>query len=295
MKSGRGGTLALCAAAALVGTAPPERVQASTRGAVGSGAVGSEAPAPGAPRPLASSIAVPEAVAEEAPAKEEAGTSYSAEIDVNGRYVSYGIPLTAGLAVQPSLSITRRSYTLGLWGNINASRRGGASALARQWDELEVSLFKSIERGSSTIEPGAILYLFPNASSPATGELALRLSRRWGKLRAFSNHVLDVARYSGAYFGELGLSREHAFSPRAEAEARASLGFASRRFNEVNIGPRKSALNVLALDLSFTYALSDRSYLRPHLSFTRILDGELKQALEDPDILNLGVAVGTAF
>jgi len=230
--------------------------------------------------------------------RDEDATIYNAEVAFHSRYVSDGVAQSPGPALQPSLSVSRRGTTLSFWSNINASRRGGADALPRQWNEVNLSLARSFERGRATVEPGAILYLSPNNSFGTTGEITLRLARKLGKgekTRVYTSHFLDVGKFKGAYFGELGLIREHSFSSRLSGEATLSLGVANSRWNEANVGPRKSALNVAGLHLSLIYDLGGGYYLAPHLGLTHILNRDLRDALEDPTLVNFGVATGRDF
>lgn len=221
--------------------------------------------------------------------------SYSYETDFNSRYVYRGLALSEGPVIQPGVYAALHGYTLGLWGNINASRRPGPSAGPRQLNEVDLSLVKSIEHGKTTLEPSALFYLYPTSISPTTGEVSLKLSHGFRSFSLYTSHTVDFAKYSGAYFAEIGLEKEREFLPRWSGTAKLSLGAGNGTFNEANIGPRKPALDVAALDLSLTRTLGPRLYLRPHLGLTHILNGELRAALEDPALLSVGLAVGGEF
>jgi hypothetical protein len=223
------------------------------------------------------------------------GLSINFETDFNSRYVFRGIPSSAGPVVQSGLYFSKHGSTLGFWANLNGSRRGGENRQPRQANELDVTYVHSIERGRTTIEPAAMVYLYPTNISPTTGEISLRLARRVGKFRVFTSHTVDVLKYEGAYYGEIGVGREYEWSPHLSGEVNISLGAANRKFNEVNIGPHKSAVNVAALDLSLTRVVNEHFYVRPHLGYTRILDHELREASGEPAIWNLGLALGSDF
>jgi hypothetical protein len=111
----------------------------------------------------------------------------------------------------------------------------------------------------------------------------------------FLNNNLDVLEYEGAYFGEFGVSHERALGKRTNGEATASLGFANRTFNLANIGPNRNALNVFNLGTSLSYQINSQLYLRPHLNYTRIVNSSLRGALDRPDVLEGGVALGFDF
>ena len=217
------------------------------------------------------------------------------EIDVRSRYVFRGVALSEGLVVQPTLSLARRGYTFSIFGNLNASRRNGPLQGPRQLNEIDYILTKSFEKGKTSIEPGFVFYDYPTQIFDDTGELTLGLSRPMGKVKLFFNNNLDVLEYKGAYFGELGVSHERTLGRRTTGEATLILGFANRKFNAANFGPNRNGLNVFGLETSLIYQINSKLYLRPHLHYTRILGSSLRGALDDPDVLEGGVAVGFDF
>jgi hypothetical protein len=217
------------------------------------------------------------------------------EIEVRSRYVFRGLALSEGFVVQPTLSLVKRGYTFSVFGNLNGSRKSGLLEGPRQLNEVDYTFTKSFEKGKTTLEPGFVYYDYPTNTYDKTGEFSFNLSRRVGTATLFFNNNLDILEYEGAYFGEIGVSQEHAFSERTTGAATLSLGFANGKFNQVNIGSDKSAWNMLGLGASFTYQLNSRLYLRPHLNYTRILDFDLRNELDEPDVLEGGVALGFDF
>ena len=217
------------------------------------------------------------------------------EIDARSSYVFRGIALSEDFVVQPTLTLAKRGYTFSIFGNLNGSRKSGALEGPRQLNEIDYIFTKSFEKGNTTIEPGFVYYDYPTNTYEKTGELSLGLSHAFGKTTLFLNNSLDVLKYDGAYFGELGVSQEHTFDKRTTGAATLSLGFANGKFNGVNIGPRKSAFNVVGLGASFTYQINSRMYLRPHLNYTHTLDSDLRAALDEPNMLEGGVALGFDF
>jgi outer membrane scaffolding protein for murein synthesis (MipA/OmpV family) len=100
-------------------------------------------------------------------------------------------------------------------------------------------------------------------------------------------------RYKGSYFGDAGLSYEYGFnSNKLSLEVSVSLGWGSSKFNEVYLGLSKSALNVAGGSLSLTYYPINFLYIRPHVELSSIVDGDLRNQVDDPTTLNFGMAVG---
>ena len=223
--------------------------------------------------------------------------SYGGEIDFNSRYLWRGIVLSRGAVAQPSAWVSSRDYTLSVWGNIEL-RRGASDDLpsGRRFNEVDVKFSRTLTRGKWTLEPGFEMYLYPRASDgDSTGEISLRLSRDVGQMTAYSELALDVVRFKGAAYAEIGLSREHAFNPRASGEAAFTLGFGSSRFNRANLDVDSGALNFAALDLSLSYTLNKNLTLRPHATLSTLLPQRLRQQVDDPTIFILGLALESEF
>lgn len=271
------------------------RAQDEKSATAGANSTPPESTQPNAPQPNAPPKAATEAATGSATGEESTdpnAVTFNFESDLVSRYVFRGVASSGGPVVQSGLYASKRGYTLGLWGNLNATRRRSDR---RGFNEFDVTFSKSIERGKTTVEPGLLLYLYPRGEGPNTGEVSLRLSRRLGKIVVFNNNYVDFKHLAGAYFGDVGVSREYTFNPKLSGEAKLSVGFASAKYNAAFIGPRKNALDVLALDLSMTYALSERFYLRPHLGVTRLLDSELRQSVDDSTLFTAGIAAGSDF
>lgn len=220
--------------------------------------------------------------------------SAGGEIDVNSRYVWRGLALSQGAVVQPSFWVSWRDYTFSVWSN--GALRGGRGLGANRFNEVDVTLSRSLQWKKWTVEPGFQWYLYPHSGSGAptgvaTGEASLRLSRNVGGSTFYTEHALDVIRYGGAYFALIGVSREHAFRKRLSGTASLGFGFGSSRFNRVNIGARGAAFNVVMLDAALTYALGAGLSLRPHLGLSTLPTSRLRDQVEDPTLWVLGVAL----
>ncbi|HEX3036561.1 MAG TPA: TorF family putative porin [Thermodesulfobacteriota bacterium] len=218
--------------------------------------------------------------------------NFGTEIDFNSRYVWRGIALSEGAVMQPSVWISAFNFTFYIWGNfiLNDEPNQG------EFNEIELILYYSREWGKVTFEPFVVYYVYPNQEDvPSTGEVTLNLYYSFGPFNIFTSHTFDFVEYEGSYFGDAGLSYEHQLSSTLTLEASSSFGWASSEFNSVNIGLSKSAFNFAGGNLSLTYYPKEFLYFRPHIEFSAIVDGELRDQLDDPTILNVGVAVGMEF
>ena len=229
---------------------------------------------------------------------EAAGWSYGGEIDFNSRYLWRGIVLSRGAVAQPSAWVSSRDYTLSVWGNIELGRSGSDDLQdgGRRFNEVDVRLSRTFEREKWTVEPAFEMYLYPRASDgDSTGEVSLRVSRGVGKMTAYGEFALDVVRYKGATYAEIGLSREHTFNPRASGEAAFELGFGSSRFNRVNLDAEGGGLNFATLDLSLSYILNQNFTLRPHATLSTLLPQRLRRQVDDATVFVLGLALESEF
>lgn len=218
--------------------------------------------------------------------------TYGGELDFNSRYVWRGIALSEGTVMQPTVWVSAFDLTLEVWGNfvLNDEPNQG------EFNEVNLIVYYSREWENITIEPAVIIYLYPNQEdAPVTAEGSLKLSYSMGPIDVYTSHIFDFVEYGGSYFGDAGLSYEHEFNTELSLEASTSLGWASAEFNEVNIGVSKSALNVAGGDLHLTYYLKEHVYIRPHVELSAIVDADLRREVDDPTILNAGLAVGMEF
>ena len=216
--------------------------------------------------------------------------SYGFETDVSTRYVFRGLAYSRGGVNQSRVWGRTSGFTLYGWGNVVLS----SQPLQERLDEVDVGVSYAHQAKGLLLEPGIDVYLYrgqPPFDVPSTGEVSLKLSHPMGRAGLFTRQVVDVHRYRGAYFGEAGASCERGLGRRARLAASVSIGWASAGFNAAYFKVRKPALDLVAAELSLSYAASDRLELRPHLTLTRIVDGELARAVATPNQASFGLAV----
>lgn len=217
--------------------------------------------------------------------------SWGLETDYNPRYVWRGLAFSEGAVAQTSLWATTRGTTFSIWANSNLETVDG-----RQTNEVDYALSWEGSWHGVSLEPMLQVYTYPHqVGSPSTAEADLKFSWPLGPLTAFTTHTMDVHEYRGAYFGDAGVSFQKQLGKNVELESSVSLGWGSAKFNEAYIGPARSALNVSAFDLGVTWHTRGGYYIRPHLGITRILNNELRGAVAEHSLTNLGLAVGTEF
>ena len=125
-------------------------------------------------------------------------------------YSFQGIDYSQGLPVlQPGMSVKLHGVSLGLWSNLDQSRR--------EWNEVDVTLQAEREVGPVTCGFGYAYLRYPHRDWAATHELIAELGLAGSVQTSLSVHW-DVAAGHGRYWA-LGLSRDATFHA-----ATASLG-----------------------------------------------------------------------
>jgi hypothetical protein len=215
-----------------------------------------------------------------------------AETDVQSRYLWRGLAVSKDAVTQSSMWLSSSDFTFTVWGNFVLGREPQRG----RFNEVDLSLSHSRQWGKLTVEPGVQYYSYPNVrQAPGTGEASLTLSYPAGPVSLFTTQALDVARYGGAYFGEAGASAEWQPGKRTTVESSVRLGWGSSKFNRVYAGRGRSALNVASADVAVTYQAGAQVYIRPHVTFSTLLDGGLRRRTRDDDLISFGVAVGREF
>ncbi|MFN7928116.1 MAG: hypothetical protein U0Y68_09245 [Blastocatellia bacterium] len=235
-------------------------------------------------------------LAQDAPAPAAAArkVTFGVESDLLARYVWHGLAFSEGPVKQSYAWIAVGNFSAYAGGNLVLSNEPQQG----EFNEVDVGVAYTHEWKRLRVEPSFDAYLSrPPAfvRVPTTGEAAVKLSYPVGRLRAFTTHTFDVVAYRGAYFGQAGGSYEGALRKTLTLGSSVALGWASVKFNEVYLGPRERAWNVLEAQVSLTYAPNKHLYLRPHFDFSRVLAKPLRQQLTAPTFGNFGVAVGVNF
>ena len=101
--------------------------------------------------------------------------------------------------------------------------------------------------------------------------------------------------YTGSYFGEAGLGYERRVAKKTELAVSIHSGWASSKFNALNIGLDKPAFNFIGVESSLTHYVRPYLYLRPHFEFSNITGWRLRQYLSSPTIAAVGLAMGFEF
>jgi len=232
--------------------------------------------------------------AQKSPNPTEDSFSYGAETDFNSGYIWHGLLVNDAPSVQPSAWVSMSGFTFAVWTSIPLTKTSDREQLNANF----LSLTYGRNWKKLTIEPSIETYLNRRSAAsddPNTIEVSLKLSLPAGPFQVFTTHSFDALAYRGAYFGEAGVSYERHLNKKTELAFSFYSGWASREFNDVYIGVRKPAFNLIGADASLSYYLTPYLYFRPHFEFNRIADRRLRQYLDTPTVINSGLALGFEF
>ncbi|MCP4230355.1 MAG: hypothetical protein GY771_09440, partial [bacterium] len=87
-----------------------------------------------------------------------------------------------------------------------------------------------------------------------------------------------VAGNPGAYYFDAGAEFGHTLTDYLGLGAYFEAGVGSPRFNDYNAGQDKFALNLVEAGISATYSFFNTMYVRPHMGYTSLIDGDLRDS-----------------
>jgi hypothetical protein len=161
--------------------------------------------------------------------------AWGAEADLGSRYIWEGLAYSRGPVFQPSLWVAAKGFTFTVW----ASERLNNEPQRGQITEVTFSLGYSHTVKGWTIEPTYENWVnrgHGDDSGPNTGVVELRISHALGPVSLFTDQLLDVQSYKGAYLGDAGVTwqkKVHGIG----LNWSASGGWTSAKFNENYFGP----------------------------------------------------------
>ncbi|MCX6345482.1 MAG: hypothetical protein NT018_10500 [Armatimonadetes bacterium] len=227
---------------------------------------------------------------------EAAGISNSLSVAYASKYVWRGLVLNPEPVMQPSLTLTLPSgLSYNYWAsyNLQNSSAGGDGQVV----EADHTLNYPVKLGQFDGSVGYSYWSYPNTAAHSTSELSANVCFG-GKFNPTVSVNYDVDQTKGAYYS-LGASYACGLPFGRTAKdlgLSVKVGFGDGRHNEGNYGiSRKSALTDVSVGASTEFALGEKFTLIPSITYSRILDSEIRDALADPDNFVIGAAVNSSF
>jgi hypothetical protein len=237
-----------------------------------------------------------------APAEPE--VSAGVEVDLVSRYLWRSIPYSyQGKVVWTTAWVSTRGFTFSAFMNGDERWRPHIN---------EVDFVAAYERtlGKVTLTGSYNLntyYYDPSSINYRTSELIGRIDFAAGPGQIFTSHAVDVQHYKGAYYAEVGYAAEREVAPKWTLAGDGSVAFwgpfSRRYFSDPDFYDPpipSSTLGPLTVNVSLSRQLTDLIAVRPHVTFSRVLDRTTREAFDSYDrdiggkVNSRGVVVGVA-
>jgi hypothetical protein len=215
--------------------------------------------------------------------------SWGAEADVVSDYVWRGMVFSKGFVLEPYAYVSAYGVTPAIWANVQLQDEYNTL------DEIDLLISYSRSFRALSVEAGYVYYYLPeykyeetgtggNAEVVATdptdthdifvvGEYAVL-----PELALYSEHYVTVVGNPGGYYFDAGVAFGRALGDWVAFDAYFEAGAGSAKFNDYNLGCDKFAFNLIETGFSGTVGFPGPVYVRPHLSYTTLIDGDLREA-----------------
>jgi len=219
------------------------------------------------------------------------------DVAYNGKYVWRGINLVDDPVIQPSVSLSHASgLDASVWGNLETTDYSDHSG---DFTEVDYTIDYSWSWESLALSAGAIYYDFPNTEADPTTEIYAAVG-----LDLFLSPTLtvyrDVDQVEGTYVSlGVGHTFENVATPTEGTSASlalsASLGHGSSAHNAAYYGHDGAALTDALFSASLPVAIGDSWTVSPAASYSTLLDGDIRDAMDDDDNLWAGITLSCSF
>lgn len=214
------------------------------------------------------------ALAEEEAATLEAGL----DLPVLSGYVWRGQVLNDEAVVQPSLTVSKGGFAINTWANYNLT--DNVSEDSGDFNEVDLTVSYDFTAGPAGVSVGVIEYLFPNTAYSGTREVYAGASLDNLPVTPSATVYYDFDEADGAYV-TVSLGYGHALSDALSLDVSGSIGYGFSDYNEFYFGVADNALNDANVSLSLTYAVNDAWSISPAVTYTTLLDDDIKDAAKE--------------
>ena len=218
---------------------------------------------------------------------------YGVEVPVASRYVYRGAAFNLDPVVQPDVYAAVeddvQSLTLGVWSSFETSDENG---FGRKFTEFDPYVDYGRQVGPVWASVGLTSYSYPNTGYDPTAEAYVILSVETGPVTTALETWVDFVEADGVYFN-LNLGHEVELSERLTLSLLAGLGYMDDGQAEYYFTVPESGLSDAQVQATFAYALGEHVSISLAGAYSSVIDGDLRDATDDPD--NAWVTIGTSF
>jgi hypothetical protein len=199
---------------------------------------------------------------------------------------------------QPVLGFTYKKWSLNLAANINyvpknVPKESYTKPVA--FDEQDIEILYTDKIGNLDYEIKADMYIyFYQINSPSTTELNIKVAYPvCQNIKAFSENVIDLNAYNGAYYNNTGLAWGYTKN-KTDLALQASVGMGNVAFNQSYFGGETSGIFYWGSKVEVTQHFKN-FYTRLMGEYNLYNKEDIKQATEISNTSNFAITIGKDF
>jgi hypothetical protein len=221
-----------------------------------------------------------------------------AEVNYLKHYLWRSILFGSDDVSQPFISITYKNIFVNFASNINYIPKNLPTEqykkkVAYDEQDLEFGYAGNIKKLDFEIKADAYLYFY-QPLSPSTAELNLKLIHPiYKNISAFSENVIDIAAYNGAYYNNTGLMWDYT-KAKTNIVLQTSVGLANSTFYEAYFGTETNAVKgILFGGAKAELTQNFKSfYLKIMGEYELYTKKEIKDITERNNVTNVAISIG---
>ena len=215
-----------------------------------------------------------------------------AELGVQSKYVFRGYLLSDGPVVQPSVTVKLKGLSLGLWGNMDLSDESDFDTKKTgEMNEVRATLRYNRSFVLLNVSAGVIHYMYPyKAYESATTEIFVHAGGTVPGHPAVTIYK-DVDEAEGLY-GEITASQTIPIGLLFGLEISGGLGLGSKEYNKFYFKKKDFTLTDVRVDLGVPIGIGELVKIRPGVTYTGILNSDIRDTLDAKDINDQNVYFG---
>jgi hypothetical protein len=199
---------------------------------------------------------------------------------------------------QPELHLDYKNFSIALSPNLNLIPKNLSSEFYKKkvvFDEQDLEL--GFQNSAGKLEYQVLLYgyfYFNQLDAPNTGEVYTKLQYPvWKNTKLYTENVVDVAAYKGAFFNSTGLLYEKELNKLA-IEYKIYTGFANSRFNDAYFETTRCAMNFAGTSLNLEYGFKN-FYVAAKGEYNHYTDKNIRAATGLKQTNNISFYIGKEF
>lgn len=214
----------------------------------------------------------------------------------NNKYLWRGLLLTDGPVLQPSATVAWYRFSFNIWGNLDLD---DANNMSGEFNEVDYTIDYSTEVfGPLDGSVGFIVYDFPNTPFATTTEFYVGLGLDV-PLSPSLTAYFDIDEVDGIYLnGSIGHSvelPEVIESVSASLDLGLNVGWGNDKHNTAYYGSNTSGFTDMGISASLPITIGEHVTVAPSLTYTTILNDDLRGAVANDDNVVYGVTISISF